>query len=172
MAKSIRKPPKPQPTKKSKHKVAFTARISCIYYTSTYQKIHNVPSCILFLILVKSNDFSYISKPYSEIQLDLTFHLSDKEECKCFFDSNFSDYARFCSCILCRTDLSLALMWTIYYLISQNVTQFNLFHRMKEWCFCGFCWMNSTSIQKPSDNSSKTRTTAYCISISRFISAG
>lgn len=128
--------------------------------------------CFLFCLKVMIfQTFSSLS--YSEIQLGLTFHFSDKEECKWFFNGIFSDYARqFCSCILCRTDLSLALMWTIYYLISQNVRQINLFHKTLKLCYCCFCWMDSTLIQKPSGNSSETRTTAYCISISRFISAG
>lgn len=62
VTKSIKKTPKPQPTKKSKTTLGLNARILCTYYTSTYQEIHCVPSCILFIILVKSNDFSYISK--------------------------------------------------------------------------------------------------------------
>lgn len=128
--------------------------------------------CFLFCLKVMIFH-TFPSLSYCEIQLGLTFYFSDKEECKWIFNGIFSDYARqFCSCILCRTDLSLALMWTIYYLISQNVRQFNLFHKMQEWCYCGFCWMDSTLIQKPSGNSSETRTTAYCISISMFISAG
>lgn len=72
ITKSVRKPPKSQPTKKSKPTPGFTARIPCTYYTSTYQEIHYVPSCTVFLILVKSNDFSYISKSFLILKYNWT----------------------------------------------------------------------------------------------------
>lgn len=51
--------------------------------------IHSVLFCLKVMIF---HTFSSLS--YSEIQLGLTFHFSDKEECKWFFNGIFSDYAR------------------------------------------------------------------------------
>lgn len=62
-----------------------------------------------FLFWLKVTIFhTFPSLSYSEIQLGLTFNFADKEDCKWGFLGIFSDYARYlCSCILCRTDLSL-----------------------------------------------------------------
>jgi len=75
------KPPKPN--KKSKHTGSFTARIPCTYYTSTYQYIQYVPSDLPFCFSIWLKVMTFHTCPvfaYSEIQLDLTYQLSDKKE--------------------------------------------------------------------------------------------